>query len=107
MQFGHSPTHGMYFGYANNPIEPMTTTGRLVSPLLDLREVYPPITLSFSYLLRGVGVEVEAWEEEQSVISRLGLRGFNLPAETTNQWMRSSIDLSFCAAKHLHTRMRV
>lgn len=101
-QVGHSPTHSMYFGYADNPLaNPPTAAGRLVSPLLDLREVYPPIVLSFSLWASGVSSDVEVREEGRDVISRFAVGSIHFPLDTTNQWLRPSIDLSFYAGRQV------
>jgi uncharacterized repeat protein (TIGR01451 family) len=106
-QLGHSPSHSMYFGHADTTLtDSPAAAGRLVSPLIDLREVYPPVTLSFSHLLTGAGAQIEIREEGQSVTSVAALGGLHFPGDTAGQWVRSAVDLSFFAGRQVRVLFR-
>jgi len=107
-QPGHSILHSMYSGRGDAPTpeeRAVVTQGILISPLLDLREVYPPITLSFAQLATANhdGV-VEAQIEGETNVWIVGANGLDFPAYTPDLWEPVTLDLSAFAGKQMRVR---
>jgi hypothetical protein len=102
-QLGHSPTHSMYFGDADTGATNLPSQGGvLLSPWIDLREVYPPITLSFAYLLSDIAPGLDVIEEGK-------MNSFPLPSVVfivDPAWRQTSMDLSFYSGKRVRLRFR-
>ena len=101
-QPGHSPTHSMYFGDADTGATNLPPEGGiLLSPWIDLRETYPPLTLSFAYLLSDIVPALEVIEEGK-------LNAFPLPVTFINNpaWLQTSQDLSSYSGKRVRLRFR-
>jgi uncharacterized repeat protein (TIGR01451 family) len=101
-QVGHSPSHSMYFGIADLPVDPaMGGAGALVSPVIDLQQVYPPITLSFSHFNAAAARRIDVEVEGKTNLQRVAVAYEDMPGDSSNQWVRASFDLSSHAGEQV------